>query len=317
MEDVSTRSYRQADAPALAELMNAIERHGGGRPSNTAEDLHELISMLVPNPETDSTMLFAADGTLVAAGFTTTPPAGGFRTFLTGGVHPQWRGRGIGRELLGRHLARAREIHQAVAPDAAWEAQIVRTPTASTDSIRLYERFGLLPVRYWFEMTVPAAGARMLPPLAGIRIEGYQPEHERAVYDVHVEAFADNWGFQQREFAGWLTLTVRSATFLPRLSFTAFDGDRLVGYILTYVHAEADRVYAGHMGVLRPWRKRGVGSALLTSVMQAADAAGLKEVELSVDADSPSGAVSIYERVGFTTRFSSVTHSLTLAGGRG
>lgn len=106
MRDVLWRGYEAADAPALAELMNTRERHAGGNVAYTADELQGLISTLVGDVARDSTMVLRREGELVAAGFTTTPPEGGFRVFLTGGVHPRWRGRGLGREVLGRHLAR-------------------------------------------------------------------------------------------------------------------------------------------------------------------------------------------------------------------
>jgi hypothetical protein len=56
-------------------------------------------------------MVFSG-GALIAAGFTTTPPEGGFKLYLTGGVHPDRRGRGLGRRILRRHLDRAVQIHR-------------------------------------------------------------------------------------------------------------------------------------------------------------------------------------------------------------
>jgi mycothiol synthase len=311
VRDVLTRGYEAADAPALAELMNLIEEHAGGRPCYLADELQELISALVRDPARDSSMLFGPGGELVAAGFTTTPPAGGHRIYLTGGVHPRWRGRGIGRAVLGRHLARAMEIHDELAPDAAWTAES-RTPLGGEDAARLYRRFGMTPLRYWFEMAAPTAGAAALAVPPGVRVAAYSAEHEVALYSTHMEAFADNWGHQQRDLASWVALTVRSTRFLPELSRLAFEGGELIGYVLTYRHPEPDRVYVGHVGVRRPWRKRGLAGAMLADVLAAAGRAGYKQVALDVDADSPTGAVGVYERVGFAVELSSVSYSIPI-----
>lgn len=311
MDDLQRRAYVAADAPALAELMNAIEEHGGGRPSNTADELNALIKTLVRDPASDSAMLFAPAGALVATAFTTTPPAGGYRVFLTGGVHPAWRGRGIGRELLSWQLERAAQIHAATAPDAAWEVQAPRTPLGDEDTARLFRRFGLRPARYWFEMGLSTAVVPAVDIPEGLRIAPYsdQDELDERVHAAHMESFAGNWGFQRRDVAGWVSITVRSATFAPELSAVAFDGSELAGYVLAYNDPDPGKAYIGQLGIRPPWRRRGLGAALLARAVDLAAAAGRKRVELSVDADSPTGATRLYERVGFAVDHAAATYA--------
>lgn len=305
------RPYQAADAPALANLMNAIELHGGGRAGHTADALHRLITTLVRTPESDSTMLFEPGGRLVAAGFTTTPPPEGSLLYLTGGVHPEWRGRGIGRDLVGRHLARARDIHRTTANGATWQL-MAHNQCGNADAARLLERFGLQPVRYWFDMAAPVRPEPPLPPPPTVELVPYAPAHEDAVYRTHQETFTETWGFQRRDQSSWRTLTVAAKTFRPELSFVAL-APGIAGFVLTYDNADEDRVYVGLVGVTPAWRRRGVASALLTQVLHSAAQAGHTTVELHVDAASPTGAVSVYEKIGFTTESNVVTHALTLA----
>jgi len=292
--------------------MNVIEEHAGGHASYTAEELQSLIATLVGDLASDSTMLFAPDGALVAAGFTTTPPEGGFKLYLTGGVHPRWRGNGLGRQILRRHLARAVEIHRELGHGVDWVAEAPRTPTGDRDAARLFARFGLAPARYWFEMVAPTSQVPAAGTPDGLRIVAYSAAHQAAVHAAHMEAFSDCWEFQQRDLVSWLAITMRSQSFLPGLSLLAFDGAELVGYLLTYNHADPCRVYVGELGVRRPWRRRGLASALLAGVLDAAAGADVKEISLSVDAGSPTGAVGVYERAGFTIESSTVTHSIPL-----
>jgi mycothiol synthase len=314
VRDVLWRGYEATDVPALAELMNTIEEHAGGKASYTVEELQGLISTLVRDPATDSSMLFAPGGELVAAGFTTTPPAGGSRVYLTGGVHPDWRGRGFGRAVLERHLSRALEIHEAMAPDVGWTAES-RIGVHGEDAIKLYRRFGMAPLRYWFEMRALARRAPAYAVPDGMRLVPYSAEHELALYTAHMEAFADNWGHQHRDLASWVGLTVRSKRFQPRYAMLAFEGDELVGYVLTYRYPDPAAVYVGQIGVRRPWRKHGLASALLAGVLDTAARNDRTQVVLHVDADSPTGAVGVYERAGFAVRFSSVTYSISLPEG--
>lgn len=52
------------------------------------------------------------------------------------------------------------------------------------------------------------------------------------------------------------------------------------------------------MGVVAPWRGRGVGKRLLADTVASADATGFLRIELSVHADNP-GALALYRRFGF------------------
>ena len=70
----------------------------------------------------------------------------------------------------------------------------------------------------------------------------------------------------------------------------AWSGDRAIGTgrLLPDGHI-------GRMAVLRAWRQRGVGSALLTALMEVARASGLSRVELNAQLH----ATPFYERHGF------------------
>ena len=48
----------------------------------------------------------------------------------------------------------------------------------------------------------------------------------------------------------------------------------------------------------RPWRRRGLGLALLRAAFAGFFARGTRRVGLEVDADSPTGATRLYQRAG-------------------
>jgi ribosomal protein S18 acetylase RimI-like enzyme len=62
----------------------------------------------------------------------------------------------------------------------------------------------------------------------------------------------------------------------------------------------------------RDWRGRGVASALIAHVVEKYRAAGLTHAGLYVDSANPTGAVSVYERLGFTVVRRSVTYELII-----
>jgi mycothiol synthase len=307
MPDLSKRSYRSDDAKALADLLHLIEQHSGGHGGWLAEDTRSMISELVRDPEADTELVFDADQNLIAAAVTTSPPQpNGYQTELMGGVHPEWRGQGIGRELFARQMERAAANHREYDPLRDWELQ-ASAMTADEEALRLFKRFGLAPARYWFEMVASTAEPVAVTLPDRLRIETYTTEREMTVFHGHMEAFKDHWGAQDWQPDSWLSLTLRSTTFIPELSRLAFDGDELAGYVLCYRDSDPDRLYVGHVGTRRPWRRRGVAGGLLADVIAAAKTAGYGSALLGVDADSPTGAVGVYERVGFEVGAKAVT----------
>jgi len=310
VENLTTRPYDEADAAAIAALFNVSEQAAGGHPGMTDDDIAAWFGTLARDRGSDTRVVTAPDGTIIAAALVPTPPAGGYRVDVDGVVHPDWRGRGLGRELLGWQLARAAQIHGAVAPDAHWEAH-VGALLEDESAIRLYRRFGMTPQRYWFDMTAPTEGVPEVALPEGLRVEAYTPVLEKSLYEAHQDAFLDAWGYQRREFGDWLALSVRTETFVPELSRVAFDGDQIAGYVLSYHDAVPDCLYIGQVGTRRSWRRRGLAGALLAEVLREAGNADKTRVMLGVDADSPTGAVGVYERVGFKVEHRAVTYAVT------
>ncbi|MGI8867321.1 MAG: GNAT family N-acetyltransferase [Mycobacteriales bacterium] len=67
------------------------------------------------------------------------------------------------------------------------------------------------------------------------------------------------------------------------------------------------------VGTAREWRGRGVASALIAASLQAARDNGIGIVSLGVDRENPTGAVGVYERMGFRPVEQSSVYALTLA----
>jgi mycothiol synthase len=297
--DPTFRPYRPDDVVPVTALMNVLEQAGGAGHHFAAGEVGARMAR-IQDPGQDTRLVLAADGSLAALGVAIPPPPGGSQARAEGGVRPDCRHRGIGRALLAWQFQRATAQHAARAPEATWAIQ-AGAGTADPDAHRLFRRFGLNLVRYFHEMSAPTAGGRAARRPAGLRVTAYAAGLRAAVHQAHAEAFADHWGFEPRPLDDWARRTVGADLFRADLSRVALDGGQVAGYLLAY-DAAGGGLHLGQIGTRRPWRKRGLASALVADSLAAAAAAGLATASLGVDADSPTGAVAVYERLGFTAQ---------------
>jgi ribosomal protein S18 acetylase RimI-like enzyme len=84
--------------------------------------------------------------------------------------------------------------------------------------------------------------------------------------------------------------------FDPALWYIAWDGDRIAGYCLCNYRGETG--WVGTLGVRRPWRKHGLGMALLLHSFGEFYRRGTRAIGLGVDASNPTGATRLYEKAG-------------------
>lgn len=67
------------------------------------------------------------------------------------------------------------------------------------------------------------------------------------------------------------------------------------------------------LGTRRGYRRRGLGRAMLLAGLRVLEQAGMDDAKLGVDAENPSGALRLYESVGFGRIRTWVTHAKELA----
>jgi mycothiol synthase len=125
-------------------------------------------------------------------------------------------------------------------------------------------------------------------------------EDDRSVYDLEIETFADQGSDVVAEaFEDWRHWMKREP-FDPDLWFLASDGDELAGISICRGEWAGDDEFGwvSVLGVRKPWRRKGLGSALLLHSFRELRARGKQRVGLGVRADNATGAVRLYERVG-------------------
>jgi mycothiol synthase len=211
-----------------------------------------------------------------------------------GVVHPDHRGRGIGAWLLDRIQRRATEMLAGLPAPRFWHA-INGGDRAAAAMLRAR---GLRPVRYFWHMGVDLAeGFDPGPAPAGIQIDGIDPRVRLpAVHAVVDEAFADHWGHHPEPFDRWAQEHTGSPSYDPTLWLLATEAGRPVGALTASV--SGGRGWVDRLGVLAPDRGRGIAVALLRRSFATFAGRGLRQVLLNVDAENPTGATRLYERVG-------------------
>jgi mycothiol synthase len=157
-------------------------------------------------------------------------------------------------------------------------------------------------VRHSLRMTIDVIDEVPAPAWPdGIAVRTLELGDERAVYEAHMETFADSWEHEPMDYAEWSHWYLDPTRYDPVLSFLAFAGDEVAGIAL----CREDDLLAGVgwvsiIGVRRAWRRRGLGAALLRHSFRAFADRGCRRVVLGVDGSSLTGAERLYERVGMT-----------------
>jgi len=138
----------------------------------------------------------------------------------------------------------------------------------------------------------------------GIILRTYNPETDaEAVYRAQTDSFRDHFGFVEEPFEGGLKRFRHfweSESSDPSLLFLAMEGEEIAGINLCrpYAFDDPDMGYVGTLAVRRPWRKRGLGLALLRYSFNEFYRRGKRKVGLGVDAENLTGALRLYESAG-------------------
>ena len=112
----------------------------------------------------------------------------------------------------------------------------------------------------------------------------------------------------------WKHRDIESDKFDPSLWFIAWDGNQIAGYALN--RDRNGNSWVGTLGVRRPWRKRGLGLALLYHSFGEFYRRGKRTISLGVDAANPTGATRLYQKAGMHVAAEYVTYEKELRPGR-
>ena len=299
-----------AVAARMAPLANAVNALEGVDELVTLDELENWLGYPTASFDPASDVVLAeVGGDLVGYAWVDwVDTSDGLRDFRMGGyVHPDWRGRGIGRRLLAWQEQHAAEHPAAVASDrplflGTW------APDERLAKRHLFERAGYIPTRYFFEMRRDLQEAIEVPPMPeGLEVRpiGTDRASQRLLWDADVEAFQDHWGGFDASDASFEKMLV-SPEHQPGLWIVAWDGEQVAGAVTNAVFAAENESFGRRRGwlatvfVRRPWRRRGLGAAIVSRALVRLREEGMQEAHLGVDSDNPTGALGHYERTGLS-----------------
>lgn len=299
----------------MAALHHAAEAVDGTGESLSEEDFARSFA------ETDlpgGSLAVLVDDALVAYGLVMPRdnPVGTHRIRLDGTVHPDFRRHGIGRDLMLRLVALARELHTARHPALPLVAKTM-VESRSAGHVALAESLGFSADRHFCELEVALgeslAQAPIPPAYEIVPFSAARDEEVRLVYNA---AFAQHWDWVERSPQDWAASFTGSKRFVPQTSFLALRDGAVIGFVLSRHYPVVEErtgvreLWIGDVGTLREHRGRGVASALLSRTLTQAKAQGYQRAALSVDTANSTRALGVYERAGFEVRRTWIDYGL-------
>ena len=294
------RPATRGDAPEIVDLLNACDVAEIGEPDSTPEDLENDWAMEGFDPARDA---WVAEGPGGLVGY-----AYAGDQFRTGEleadlwVHPEHHEPELGGRLLGlaeRRAAAARRrarlrgvdarrllpVHQPrqarPAAAARLRAHAHRVPDDRRPRRGSAGGHGGCDARGPRDPDLPARGRRA----------GDVRDHERG---VRGPLPPQRRAASRRGRPG----CSGTPTSTPELWWLAWDdaAGEAAGGVIAYDHGDLGWIQG--LGVRRPWRRRGLGAALLAHALAAFAARGQLRVDLGVDAEGATRPLRLYERAG-------------------
>jgi ribosomal protein S18 acetylase RimI-like enzyme len=317
--DLRLRPYwGEADLEPIAAVVRAAAIADRLPFVNTAQDFRtDVLDFPGVDPGRD-VIVAEAGGRVVAAAWVRGGLRDGeWRVDQEGYVDPGHRRRGIGRALFRAIAARVQEI-AASHTDGRERRLTAILDDGDVAGQAIARAEGYAPYR-WFaimgrDLTEPGPE---IAAVDGVELKPLRYDERRAVFEALAEAFQDHPGrrvwtdqdFHRMFESGEVDLSLWRVAWagdeVAGVSLNAFSPGEAeaLGYRQGWLHA---------IGVRRPWRGRGVAKLVIASSLAELRSRGFARAVLAVDIHNPTGALGLYEGLGFVTLARSSSWARTL-----
>ena len=310
--DLLVRPPTMDDLEAVHRLLEVCDIAEYGVPDITLDDLRTLWQGPAFNIATDAWMVIAPGDRLV--GYADVEHRQHIRIYTLVRVLPEYAGQRIEEYMLQL----VEEWAQRQIPLAKPGVRVTLFSWGSDLNDAAQQallRAGFKEVRRSWRMEIEMSNAPFAPEWPEqVAVRAFIPgQDDRIVYDAIDEAFQDHWGHMEGSFDEWKHWTIERENFDPSLWFLAFDGDEIAGASLcTY---QMDDGWVDTLAVRRPWRRKGLGMALMQHSFGEFYRRGKYKVGLGVDSQNLTGATRLYERAGMHVARIYISHEKELRAG--
>lgn len=180
-------------------------------------------------------------------------------------------------------------------------------PKSAEETIQRYQKYGFAHARSYFKMERNLKELIPESPLPdGLTLRTYGKDIDEKLLQALNEAFRDHWGHVEYSIEDW-PFIIDASNIRHDLTSIVMEGYEVVAFCINYVNTSENkrlgiqRATIESIGTQRAWRARGIASALLSESMRLCQTAGLDYLSAKVDSDNLTGAVALYERLGFKT----------------
>ena len=308
------RFVEEEDEEVWIRIQNeAYKEYDDFRPDNM-----EDMEIWKKSPNFDSTGMFIAelDGKLVGV-------VNAFidkkrkekKGFLRGlGVVPEFRRRGVGRHLVEKAIESLKE--RGMESVQGW----TRGDKVACKS--LLDRMGFNLIRVFSTMRKDLEN---VPYNIGEHKKLKMREMEINMDDIKLLNWLNNETF--KEHFNFRPHTVEETKYWienkPWCDILGYFFSYLNGKPVGYVGAGIDSKFIEHkdikrgwivdIGVLKPHRRRGIGTTLMQQGMEFLKSKRMNEVDLGVDDTNPTKAIELYKKVGFKVAYKELTYLRKIA----
>jgi mycothiol synthase len=301
------------DLPAICELINTCNAVDelGDEPYADLDGMRQWLDSPGTDPARDIRLWWDTEGRL--AGFARVriadpdeEPVVDANLYMR--VHPDSRSAGLEPTIVEWATARARQTSQERRQPAYLQAGLhLTTPAYIAYRQGMLEALGFRPVRYQYKMARPLDQPLPEPVFpVGYSLRRVDRAADRQPWvDAFNGSFIDHWNFHPMSLEQY-DHSVSGPDYAPDgdLIAVAPDGS-IAAFCRCEIRAEDNAAtqrnegWIDVLGTRRGHRQIGLGRAILLAGMGWLKSQGIATAVLGVDAENPTGALRLYQSVGF------------------
>jgi ribosomal protein S18 acetylase RimI-like enzyme len=262
-------------------------------PESTPMGVEEAKELIEGFFDTALANFLLVDSTELPAGFySISPDANRKRLFTDVYARP---GSNLIKEVISQSLRHAAELY----PDYE---HLFGVNTKDSSMREALESFGMKDIRtYWHMKRLIDATSKSDISTDKITLKLMSGNQELETWWVlHQDAFSKHFGFAPRPKELWIEQTTAAGTMDPEGCFLAFYDGEPAGFVqMANANYHLNGGYVDLIGVAHKFQGLGIGQFLLQHAINFSVDQGREFIELNVDTGNESGALKLYEKLGF------------------